>query len=121
MCSKVKIYQILNNGLRWPLHMGHLHGFSAFRTGKSKKTFCLEISFFLSKSFVDPISITGKIILSTTLLLFLHSMVSNILCGKRIGFITLSKDKITKNHRLLLSSERVLGVNYVLYIMKLAL
>ena len=91
-----------------------------FELEKSQKTFCLEISFFLSKSVVDPIPITGKIILSTTLLPFLHSMASNSLCGKRIGFITLSKNKITKNHGLLLSSERVLGVNYVLYIIKFA-
>ena len=98
--------------------MVNLHGFSAFRIGESQKTFCLEISFFLSKSFVDPIPITGKIILSTTLLPFLHSMVSNILCGKRIGFITLSKNNINENHGLLLSSERVLRVSYVLYIVK---
>ena len=79
----------------------------------------LKISFFfLSKSFVDPVPIIGKSILTTALSPFLHSMVSKILCGKRIGFITLLKNKITKNHRLLLLSERVLGVNYVLCIMK---
>ena len=36
------------------------HGFSVFQIGKSQKTFCLEISYFLSKSFVDPIPLTGK-------------------------------------------------------------
>ena len=74
----------------------------------------------MSKSFADPIPVMGKIILLTTLLLFLHSMVSDNLFGERKGFITLSKNKITENHRLLLLSERVLGVNYVLYILKLA-
>ena len=81
---------------------------------KKKKTFFSWNSPFLSKSFVDPIPIMGKVILSTTLLPFLHSaMVSNILCGKRTGFITLPKNKITENHGLLLLilSKRVLGVN----------
>ena len=61
------------------------------------KTNCLEVSFCLSKSFVDPVPITGQVILSTTFLSFLHSMVSNILCGKRIGFITLTENKTSEN------------------------
>ena len=40
------------------LYMSNLHGFSAFQIGKSQTNFGLEISPFLSKSFVDPI--TGK-------------------------------------------------------------
>ena len=65
-----------------------------FELERFKKN-CLEISFCLSKSFVDPVPITGQVILSTTLLSFLHSMVSNILYGKRIGFITLTENKIS--------------------------
>ena len=41
-------------GGKCTIGMGNLHGFSAFRIGKSQITFCFEISFFLSKSFVDP-------------------------------------------------------------------
>ena len=83
----------------------YLHELGAFRIG-FLITFCLESFCFLSKSFVDSIPITGKTILSTTLLPFLHSMVSNILCGKRIGFITLSKNKITENHGLVREGAR---------------
>ena len=77
--------------------------------------------FFQSKSFVEPnpIPLTGKINL-TMLLLFIHSIVSNILCDKRIGFIMLSKKKVTTNHGLLLSSERVLGVIMFRIFMKFA-
>ena len=74
--------------------MVNLHDFSAFRIWKSQKTFCHGISFFLSKSNVDPKPITRKVTLSNTQLPFIHSMVSNILCGKRIGF-TLWKKKTT--------------------------
>ena len=100
--------------------MVNLHRFSAFQIGKSqkRKKNCLEVSFFLSQSFVDPILKMGKSILSTTLLPFFHSIVSKILCSERIGFIMLPRNKIPEIHGLLLLSERVLGVNFVLYVMK---
>ena len=54
--------------------------------------------------------IMGKVILSTTLLPFLHSMASDILCVKILSFITLLQNEITENHGL---EIRVLGVNNV--------
>ena len=82
--------------------MVNLHGFSAFRIGESQKTFCLEISFFLSKSFVDPIPITGKIISvnNTSPVSSQHGLKHFV--WQKIGFITLSKNKINENHGLLL-------------------
>ena len=54
------------------------------KKGKKNKTkqnpFCLEISFYLSKSFVHPILITGKIVLSTTLLSSFFTAWSQIFC-----------------------------------------
>ena len=54
---------------------------------------------------MDPVPIMGKIILSTTLLPFNHSIVSNILHGKRILFIMLSKNKITEKPQIVISRE----------------